>query len=402
MTYLLAWLVLAGPVWGVAGGAATPRRYRARGLDPRLARTAGALVGLALGVAGLAWLLGRTPRLDRALHVLVPSLLLLAELLLLFRVLAPANVCVTSPGYVAGQVQNGLVVGAIFGTMAIGLALIFSVLGVVNFAHGQFVMFGGVIAFLLLTQVLQVNAIFVIPLVGVAAFALGALVERGLLTPLHRGKVERKDEYAILITFGFGIFLQYSLLGGLGPTSGVRAPRYTDRPLLGIDQSTFTLGALRFETNYLIAAAIGLVLCGVLTWFLKATWAGRGLRAVSMNQQAATVAGIDPARTYTLAFGVGAALTGMAGAALVPVLNFPVPEVATAMAVRAFVIIVLGGLGSVPGAFLGGLFVGVVEALGAGCYPDPSKGAVYQPAFGLLIFALVLLLRPQGFFGRKV
>ena len=93
-------------------------------------------------------------------------------------------------------------------------------------------------------------------------------------------------------------------------------------------------------------------------------------------------------------------LAGMAGAALIPVFTW-VPGVGASAAVRSFVIIVLGGMGSVPGAFLGGLIIGLVEALGAGCYPDPSKGAAYKTAFGLIIFAVMLLLRPNGLFGRE-
>lgn len=401
MTYVILWLTLAGPLWGAVGGAALPRRYRARGLDPRLARVAGVAAGGSAGLAVLPWLWWRMPRLMRSRHVLVPSALLVAEAVGLLRALAPANVCVAHPGYVADQVQNGLVIGAVYAAAAVGLTLIFSVLGVVSFTHGQFVMFGGVTAYLLLTGFLQVNPIVAVPLVGALTLVLGLGVESMLLAPMNKGLVERRDEYAILITFGFGMFLQYALLGVLGPTSGLRAPRYTDRPWFGLDQTHVLAGPFDLDTNLLIAGGIGLVLCAALTLFLKTTWIGRSMRAVSMDPQAASVAGVDSARTFTLAFGLGSMLAGMAGASLVPVVNFPLPDIASQMALRSYVIVVLGGLGSVPGAFLGGLFIGVVEALGAGCYPDPSKGAVYQPAFGMVIFALVLLLRPQGFFGRR-
>ena len=124
------------------------------------------------------------------------------------------------------------------------------------------------------------------------------------------------------------------------------------------------------------------------------------LRAVSQNREAAGVAGINARQAFTLAFALGSALAGMAGATLVAVLNFPVPDIAGQAALRSYVIIVLGGLGSVAGAWLGGIFIGVVEALGAGCFPDPNRAAAYQLAFPLIIFALVLLIRPQGFFGR--
>jgi branched-chain amino acid transport system permease protein len=102
----------------------------------------------------------------------------------------------------------------------------------------------------------------------------------------------------------------------------------------------------------------------------------------------------------TLAFGIGTMLAGMSGAALVPIFSW-VPWIGVEAAGRSFVIIVLGGLGSVPGALLGGLIIGLVEAMGTACFPDPTRGLAYKAAFGLVIFALMLLFRPTGLFGRK-
>jgi branched-chain amino acid transport system permease protein len=400
MTALLLWLALAGPLWAAAGAAALPRRYRRCELDSAGLGTAGAMLGLATGPLGVAaaWL--RTPRLTGGWARLAVGTVAVAEALLVFRALAPANPCVTDAGYVANQLQGGLVIGAVYATFAVGLALIFSVLRIVSFAHGQFVMGGGILAFLILRDVWHVNPIFVVPVVGVVGFAVGALVERTLLTPVTRNTVDRKDEYAILVTFGLGIFAQYALLGVLGNTSGVKSAPYTDGTF-GLTATTVSAGPLLLNVGLVIAGATGLVLCLGLAGFLRYTWIGRSLRAVALHPLAASNAGINSARTFTLAFALGSALAAMAGAALVPVLNFPVPDFAGQAALRSYVIVVLGGLGSVPGAFLGGLFIGVVEAIGAGCYPDPSKGAIYQPAFSLVIFAAVLLLRPQGFFGSR-
>lgn len=376
-----------------------PRRYRTRSLDPRLAALAGGLWGAALGVPALAYLYAFTPRLRRGPHAWAPAVLLAAELLTAFRLVYPTNICVTSPGYVANQVQTGLTVGAIYAAMAAGLTLIYSVQGIISFAHGQFVMFGGVLAYLLLAGGWHVNAVFAIPVIGLCSLVLGMLVERTLLTPLHKGRIERPGEYAILITFGLGMVLQYALVGALGNPTGIRAPRYTDRPLFGLDTSVIQLGALRIRTDYLIAGLIGLVLFAALTWFLHRTWVGKSFRAVAQNPGAAAVAGIDSGRAFTLAFGVGTMLAGMSGAALVPAMNFPVPDIASQAAIRSYVVIVLGGMGSVMGSLVGGLFLGVVEAMTAACFPDPSRGATYQVAAGLLLFAVILLVRPQGFFG---
>jgi branched-chain amino acid transport system permease protein len=136
-------------------------------------------------------------------------------------------------------------------------------------------------------------------------------------------------------------------------------------------------------------------------WFLYYTWTGKALRAVSQDRQAAAVTGINPNRMNTLAFGLGAMLAGLSGASLVQVFSW-VPWVGVQASGRSFVIIVLGGMGSLPGAFIGGLIVGLVEALGAGCIPDPQRAAAYIPAYGMIILTLVLLLKPTGLFGREL
>jgi len=397
---LLLWMALAGPLWSTAGAILLPRRYRSRRADPRLAGVAGGLWGGALGPVGLAWLYRSTPDLRRGLAVGVPGTLVLAELLLLFARANRSNSCVVDGLYLVNQLQNGLTVGLIYAAMAAGLTLIYSVQRIISFSHGQFFMFGGVTAFLILGQV-GLNPIAAIPVVAIATLVLGVLVAATLLRPIQTGRTERPDEYAILMTFGFGLFLTYALVGVLGSPVGVRAPRYTDRPLFGLDTSVVALGEIRLRVDLLIAGAIGLLVFLGLVWFLYRTWLGRSFRAVSMDRHAAAVVGIDSERVFTLAFGLGSMLAGVAGAALVPALNFEVPDIAAQTAIRSYVIVVLGGLGSVPGAFLGALFLGVTEALTAACYPDPTKGATYQVAAGLLVFLAVLLLRPQGFFGRS-
>jgi branched-chain amino acid transport system permease protein len=395
----LTWLLLAGPVWSVTGALVLPRRYRARRADPRLAALSGGLWGGALGPFALAWLYRAVPRLRHMPHLVAPAILLSVELILLFAATNPGNVCVTDPVYVVNQLQTGLTVGLLYATMAAGLTLIYSVQRIINFAHGQFVMFGGVLAFLLLRSI-DVNPLLVMPVVGIATFVLGVVMAKTLLTPIQTGALERPDEYALLMTFGVGIFLTYALVGMLGNPVGVRAPRYTDRPLFGLDRAVFEVGSIPLRTDLLIAGAVGLIIFVALAWLLYCTWIGRSFRAVSMDRQAAAVVGVDAGRVFLLAFGIGTMLAGLAGAALVPAFNFQVPEMGAQTAIRSYVIVVLGGLGSIRGALIGALLLGIVEALTAGCYPDPSKGATYQVASGLLVFLLVLLVRPQGLFGR--
>ncbi len=397
---LLLWMALAGPFWSTVGAILLPRRYRTRRADPRLAGIVGGMVGAAFGPFGLLWLHVATPLLRRGRHVAMPGIVLLAELLVMFARMNPTNSCVVDGVYLTNQVQNGLTVGLVYATMAAGLTLIYSVQRIISFSHGQFVMFGGVTAFLILGQV-GLNPVAVIPIVAIVTLGLGMLVAATLLRPIQSGRAERPDEYAILMTFGLGVFMTYALVGVLGSPVGVRSPRYTDRPLFGLDASIVEIGAIRLRMDLLIAGGVGLLVFLGLVWLLYRTWLGRSFRAVSMDRQAAAVAGIDAGRVFVLAFGLGCMLAGVAGAALVPALNFQVPDMAAQTAIRSYVIVVLGGLGSVPGALVGALFLGVTEALTAACYPDPTKGATYQVAAGLLVFLAVLLVRPQGFFGRR-
>ncbi len=302
--------------------------------------------------------------------------------------------CVQSLPYVSGLLVNGLIIGAIYALMGLGLTLIFSVLGIVSFAHGEHYMIGGFVAYFLLTTLEGLHPIVAVLLAGVATFVIGSIFERLFLRPMHLGKVERPGEYAILVTFGFAFFLQYLTLAIIGPFP-FKAQRFFDvrfEPLFGV----ITLYSTR-----VIAAAIAVVLIGIVLWFVQRTWTGRALRAVSQDRNAAAVAGINPQTMNNLAFGLGTMLAGMSGATLVQVFSWTF-DVGIPASAKSFVIIVLGGMGSIPGAMLGGLIVGVVESLGTGCFPDPNRGLAYQNAFGVLILAVVLLLRPQGLFGRKL
>ena len=137
-----------------------------------------------------------------------------------------------------------------------------------------------------------------------------------------------------------------------------------------------------------------------LLYFLHRTWTGKALRAVSQDKDAAAIAGINPDRMNMLAFALGGMIAALAGGLLVQAFSW-LPQVGAIPAMRSFVIVVLGGLGSLPGAFFGGILVGLVEAAGTGCMPDPQKGASYIPAYGMIVLTLTLLLRPTGLFGRR-
>jgi branched-chain amino acid transport system permease protein len=228
---------------------------------------------------------------------------------------------------------------------------------------------------------------------------------------MHKGEIDRPIEYGILVTFGLSFFLQY-FVQGIAGANPVKAQRYFDFPRLRLPSAadpwlikTSKANMVLFDTvsisnPRLVAAGISVIMLGILMWFLFYTWTGKALRAVSQDRQAASVAGINPNTMNTLAFSIGGMLAAISGAALVQAFSW-VPQVGMIPALRSFVIIVLGGLGSLPGAFLGGLLVGVIEAVGTGCVPDPSRASAYIPAYGMIVLILTLLLKPTGFFGRR-
>ncbi len=389
---VLAWLILAGPVWAAIGTWLLPQVYRRKGLDDSLARFVGGWGGLALGPLMVGPLWRYTPNLRHWYWRGGTGILVAIELYGLFAIMSPGNLCVTNAGYVANQINNGLTIGFIYALMAVGLTLIYSVQGIVSFAHGQFYMLGGYVSYYFLQLFVDLNPIVGVPVAGLATMLAGLAFDRLFLRPMQLGRIERAGEYAILVTFAFGFFLEYTVLAVVGPFSQKTPPF--------MEAGSLSLGPLLLIPNRLVAGAIGVVLIGALLYFLNRTWLGKALRAVSMDKQAAAVVGVNPLTMNTLAFGIGTMLAGMSGAALIPIFTW-VPWVGSTAATRSYVIIVLGGLGSIRGALFGGLIIGLVEALGAGCYPDPSKGAAYKTVFGLVIFAVMLLLRPTGLFGRK-
>jgi branched-chain amino acid transport system permease protein len=408
--FLLALLWIIG--WGAVGAVVTPRIYGRKDLDVSQAGLTGAAMGAAGGPFTLIPLWYFTPKLDSK-WVVIPGAVVAVIFVAAFAAADPDNLCVSNGGFVATQLVNGLVIGTIYGLMALGLTLIFSILGVVSFAHGEFYMLGGMAVYYL--SVVWFPDLH--PLVGVLGaavltFVIGFIFERLFLRAMNTGQVERPGEYAILVTFGLAFFLQYLTLALVG-ANPKKVPRFFEYPtvnlpsvqdpgLLKVTSGSITLfGAISIPTPRFTAAVMALILLGLLMWFLYRTWTGKALRAVSQDRQAAAVTGINPDTMNTLAFGMGAMLAGLAGAALVQVFSW-VPWVGVPASGRSFVIIVLGGMGSLPGAFIGGLILGVVEALGAGCVPDPQRAASYIPAYGMIILTLVLLLKPTGLFGREL
>jgi branched-chain amino acid transport system permease protein len=288
------------------------------------------------------------------------------------------------------QAMNGLIVSSFYALAALGLAIIFGVLRIVNFAHGELYMLGGYTYFLAVTT-LGLPPVFGIVVAAMALMIVGALVEWLLIRPVHDGRADRPDEYAIMITFALSILLLNLANSLFGPWPRRPEPLFRGR---------VEIGELIISGDRLAAAGLAVLLITALLLALRYTWAGRAVRAVSQNREAASIFGISVTSVGMIAFALGAALAGLAGALMGPVFNVT-PPMGVIPVIKAYVIVVLGGLGSIPGAILGALILGQVETFGMILFPDPSRALAYKDAYGLVLLVLVLLVRPQGLFGTR-
>jgi branched-chain amino acid transport system permease protein len=279
--------------------------------------------------------------------------------------------------------------GVFYGLMAIGLSLIFGILKVVYFAHGESFMIGA-FTYTLLALWLGVPLWLAIPGAIVTGGVVGVIVERLLIRPLYEKFGDwqaMRDEYAIIVTFGLSLFLVNFANQTFGPYP-FHGPPLTD-------VARFELGALIVGGHRLVAAMLGgAVLIGAYLFIQHSFW-GKQIRAVAQNRFAASIAGIDTRRVSMLVFALAGGLAALSGALLAPLFHAS-PDVGVLPALKSFVIVVLGGMGSPIGSLVGGLILGVLESLGA-LYISYT----YRDTFAFAILILVLLLRPQGLFGER-
>lgn len=278
---------------------------------------------------------------------------------------------------------KGAATGAVYGLMALGLSIIFGVMRVVNFAHGEFVvvaMYVALFAFLWL----GLDPLVAILPVAAVMFAAGYVLERGLVDRF----ITRPDYQQFLLLIGIALILTNGSLMAFGPD----ARGIGDQVAYAFD--AVEIGPILIDNVRLYAAGTAFVLVGLLYLFLNHTRTGKAIRACADNHTGAQVVGLDVRRLYAVTFGIGTACVGAAGCLLL--LMFDVePYLGPELTLLAFIIVIVGGLGSMGGALLGGILIGVAEVM-AGFIFVPSMKSLFS--FGLLI--LVLLLRPQGLFGR--
>lgn len=277
---------------------------------------------------------------------------------------------------------NGVTTGAVYALIALGLTLIYGVLHIINFAHGASLMVA-LYAVYFLKEHAGIDPYLAFPVVVPAMFALGYGLQRGIINRASHGK----DENILLVTLGLSIVLEnLALLFFKSDTRSIETA-YT--------LTTVAIGPAMIALPKLVAFAGALVVSGVLVWLMRATDLGSAIRAVAKEKQGARLMGIDVDHVYAMCFGIGLACLGAAACFLLPA-YYVNPMVGSGFVLVAFTIVVLGGMGSFEGAFVGGLLIGVVESLG-GLYLGESLGQV-----GIfVIFIAVLLFRPQGLFGAR-
>jgi branched-chain amino acid transport system permease protein len=276
---------------------------------------------------------------------------------------------------------NGLLLGATYSLLGVGLTLVFGLMNVVNFAHGEFYTLGAYAVFAALVGA-SVNFFVAIPLAVVVGAAAGAICERGLLRPLRGASIDT----VMLVMIGVWIAMQNAeLLGWGGVARSVPTPFPTPPVVLG----PVSVSPLRL---FVFAAAAALI--GGAHLLLARTKLGRAMRATFQDQETAALMGVSIERIHTITFALGAGLAAAAGALLGPVFLL-YPSMGDLASLKAFSVVILGGLGNFAGAALGGLVLGVAEELGAGYV---SSG--YRDAVGFLMIVAVLLLRPSGLFAR--
>ena len=266
--------------------------------------------------------------------------------------------------------------------MAVGLTLIFGVMRVVNFAHGDMMVWGMYLAWLLATRV-GVDPYVGFVVCAAALFVLGLAVQRGLVNRI----IDAPHEMQILLMLGVALVLENVALLVFGPEP--------QRVRSALSTSAVWLGPLFIDVARLVTFAVAIVLTLLLSLFLFRTDMGRSIRAAADNPYGALVIGTDVRRVYAIAFAVGAACVGAAGALVTPIVPFQ-PTTGLQLSVTSFNIVIIGGMGSLLGAFVGGLLVSVAESLGAVFLAPSLKELV---SFSLLI--VVLLFRPAGLFGRR-
>jgi branched-chain amino acid transport system permease protein len=278
------------------------------------------------------------------------------------------------------QLMNGLLIGCMYSLIAIGLTMIWGVMNIINFAHADFLMIGMFTSFWLYT-LYGVDPIFSIPVCGALLFLLGWLIYRFLVSKVMTGPALAQ----LVVTFGISIFIANAAVFLWSPDF-----RMIEKPLL---HGTWNFGTVQLSIPKAIASLGSVAVSVALFLFLRKTKTGKAILAVEMNRNSALLMGINTERVNALSFAIGSSLVGIAGAFL-SMYYYIYPQVGGTFGLISFCIVALGGFGSIEGAFLAGILIGVVQTLG-GYFFDPA----YKYAIVFAMYLVTVWIRPQGLMG---
>jgi branched-chain amino acid transport system permease protein len=283
--------------------------------------------------------------------------------------------------FIIQSLVNGILIGGVYGLIAIGLTLIFGVMNIINFAHGALMMLGVYGTFWLFT-VAQIDPYLSIVFVVPSLFLIGAAFQWLLIRPIMDAPAHNQ----LFLTLGAMLFLQNLAVFLWSPDYRVMKTQYS-----GVN---FYIGDISISFAHLMAFGLALAFSAILYLILHKTDLGRAIRAASEERTGAVLMGINIKRIYWISFGMGTACAGVAGTAITPF--FPIyPYVGDIFVLTAYVVVVLGGLGSIFGALVGGLIIGVADSIGAMLLPGSMKSIM-----SFVMFILILLFKPKGLFGK--
>ncbi|MGA7877151.1 MAG: branched-chain amino acid ABC transporter permease [Desulfoferrobacter sp.] len=285
---------------------------------------------------------------------------------------------------------TGLMMGAFYSLMAVGLSLIFGILKVVNFAHGEFFMVGAY-TYTLLSLNLGIPLWLALPCSFLLGAVVGWLTERLLMRPLYDKYTTwsvMRDEYAIIVTFGLSLFLINLANQIIGPYP-YRGPQL-------VDWSRIEIGPLMISGHRFVASLLASAMLAAIYLFVRYSRWGKEIQAVAQNRLGASISGINSTRVSSIVFSLCGGIVAFSGGLLAPLFH-AYPAVGIFPALKSYVVVVIGGMGSIVGSIAGGLLLGLLESFGA-----VYISYAYRDTFGFIILMIVLLIRPHGLFGEKV
>lgn len=278
--------------------------------------------------------------------------------------------------------MSGVLIGGVYALIGIGLTIIFGVMRVINFAHGELLMVGMYMTYYLFT-LFKIDPFLSILITIPLMFLFGALLQKVIINRILNALPQNQ----ILLTIGLGLIMSNTVMLAFTSDYKILSTTYSS--------SSVTLFGISISYPLVISFAITAAITAALYWFLLKTDTGQAIRATAQDREAARLMGINVARMSIIAFGLGSALAGTAGALISPT-YYIFPQVGSVFTLKAFVITVLGGMGSIVGATLGGILIGVAESVG-GVY----LGSGWKEVVVFVLFLLVLLFKPSGLFGKS-